>query len=242
MVSGVPHLTTALKGPLLHLEKHLLMQQTQVERWFREQWLLTPAPFYASVDLRNAGFKLAPVDTNLFPAGFNNLNADFMPLCIQAAQAAIERACPQASKVLIVAENHTRNLFYLESLEKLNINNPLHTKFTVSSELSKLNVDSVRTLLNLTEQEKLRLSYNTYLYFHQGLLNSMIQNFNQSLKAYSTAIALNPEFDLAYFNRANTRFLMIEYLNSLEEYSQVITLEGKATTHKNDKNRIYEPS
>jgi glutamate--cysteine ligase len=26
------------------------------------------AAFYASVDLRNAGFKLAPVDTNLFPA------------------------------------------------------------------------------------------------------------------------------------------------------------------------------
>jgi len=119
MVSGVPHLTTALNGPLLHLEEHLLMHQTQVERWFREQWLLTPAPFYASVDLRNAGFKLAPVDTNLFPAGFNNLNSEFMPLCLQAAQAAIERACPQASSVLIVAENHTRNLFYLESLETL---------------------------------------------------------------------------------------------------------------------------
>jgi oxygen-independent coproporphyrinogen-3 oxidase len=30
------------------------------------------------VDLRNAGFKLAPVDTNLFPAGFNNLNLDLI--------------------------------------------------------------------------------------------------------------------------------------------------------------------
>lgn len=119
MVSGVPHLTTALKGPLLRLEAHLLKHQMQVESWLREQWLATPAPFYASVDLRNAGFKLAPVDTNLFPAGFNNLNPDFMPLCIQAVQAAIERVCPRARKVLIVAENHTRNLFYLESLETL---------------------------------------------------------------------------------------------------------------------------
>jgi glutamate--cysteine ligase len=90
-----------------------------VETWLREQWLATPAPFYASVDLRNAGFKLAPVDTNLFPAGFNNLNASFIPLSIQAAQAAVERACPTAKRVLIVAENHTRNLFYLESLETL---------------------------------------------------------------------------------------------------------------------------
>ena len=119
MTTGVPHLTTALKGPLLQLESHLLEHQTQVETWLREQWLSTPSPFYASVDLRNAGFKLAPVDTNLFPAGFNNLNATFIPLAIHAAQAAVERACPTAKRVLIVAENHTRNLFYLESLETL---------------------------------------------------------------------------------------------------------------------------
>ena len=119
MTSSVPHLTTALNGPLLQLESHLLEKQTQVETRLREQWLQTSAPFYASVDLRNAGFKLAPVDTNLFPAGFNNLNPSFMPLCIQAAQTAVERACPTAKRVLIVAENHTRNLFYLESLETL---------------------------------------------------------------------------------------------------------------------------
>ncbi|GAB4290932.1 MAG: glutamate--cysteine ligase [Methylophaga sp.] len=119
MITGVPHLITALKGPLLTLEAHLLAKQTQVETWMREQWLKTPAPFYASVDLRNAGFKLAPVDTNLFPAGFNNLNPALIPLAIQAAQAAVERVCPTAKRVLIVAENHTRNLFYLESLETL---------------------------------------------------------------------------------------------------------------------------
>ena len=81
---AVPHLTTALAGPLLKLEAHLLDHQARIETWLRNQWLQTPAPFYTSVDLRNAGFKLAPVDTNLFPAGFNNLNPAFMPLCIQA--------------------------------------------------------------------------------------------------------------------------------------------------------------
>ncbi len=115
----VPHLTTALEGPLFQLEKHLLQHQTKVESWLRQQWLQTPAPFYASVDLRNAGFKLAPVDTNLFPAGFNNLNPEFMPLCVNAAQMAVERVCPSATRILIVAENHTRNLFYLDSLETL---------------------------------------------------------------------------------------------------------------------------
>ena len=82
----VPHLTTALVGPLKYLETHLLARLPEIEHWFRQQWQSTTAPFYASVDLRNAGFKLAPVDTNLFPAGFNNLNPAFLPLCVQAMQ------------------------------------------------------------------------------------------------------------------------------------------------------------
>jgi len=71
------------------------------------------------VDLRNAGFKLAPVDTNLFPAGFNNLGERFLPLCVQAMQVALERVCPRTSRVLLVPESHTRNLFYLENVAAL---------------------------------------------------------------------------------------------------------------------------
>ncbi len=116
---AVPNLTTVLTGPLREIEQHLLNQQASIENWFRNQWRKTPAPFYASVDLRNAGFKLAPVDTNLFPAGFNNLNPAFMPLCIQATQSALEQICPDANNVLIVPENHTRNTAYFESLAML---------------------------------------------------------------------------------------------------------------------------
>ncbi|NNF97704.1 MAG: glutamate--cysteine ligase, partial [Halobacteria archaeon] len=116
---AVPNLTTALSGPLHDIESHLLDNQAKIETWFRSEWLKSPAPFYASVDLRNAGFKLAPVDTNLFPAGFNNLNPALMPLCIQAVQSAIEHVCPAAAKIMIISESHTRNLFYLESVATL---------------------------------------------------------------------------------------------------------------------------
>ena len=118
-VNTVPHLTTALNGPLQHLESLFLQYQGRIETWFRNMWLNYPAPFYTSVDLRNSGFKLAPVDTNLFPAGFNNLNPAFFPLCIQAVQALVEHKCPKAAQILIIPENHTRNKFYLESLATL---------------------------------------------------------------------------------------------------------------------------
>ncbi len=115
----VPHLTTALNGPLLSLEKSMLDAMPKIEHWFRCQWLEFGSPFYASVDLRNSGFKLAPVDTNLFPGGFNNLNRDFLPLSVQAAMVAVEKVCPEAHRLLIIPENHTRNTYYLRNVVEL---------------------------------------------------------------------------------------------------------------------------
>lgn len=115
----VPHLTTALSGPLLGLEKSLLSNMPTIEHWFRSKWLEVAAPFYGSVDLRNSGFKLAPVDTNLFPGGFNNLNPEFLSLSVQAAQIAVEKVCPEAHRLMIIPENHTRNTYYLRNVVEL---------------------------------------------------------------------------------------------------------------------------
>ena len=115
----VPHLTTALTGPLENLERVILNNQTKIESWFRNTWREVRVPFYASVDIRNAGYKIAPVDTNLFPSGFNNLNPSFESLCIHAVQMAVEHIGLPVDKILIIPEKHTRNLFYMENIASL---------------------------------------------------------------------------------------------------------------------------
>ncbi len=115
----VPHLVTALNGPLLDLEKKVLAATPAIERWFRLEWQEHTPPFYCAVDLRNAGFKLAPVDTNLFPGGFNNLSPEMLPLAVQAAMAAIEKYCPDAKNLLLVPERNTNNTFYLQNVSRL---------------------------------------------------------------------------------------------------------------------------
>jgi len=114
-----PLLTTATTAPLNLLEKKILSQPQKIEDWFQRQWEQSRSPVYGSVDLRNAGFKLAPVDMNLFPAGFNNLNPDFLILSIEAARHIIKKFVPTAEKILLVPENHTRNLFYWENIKTL---------------------------------------------------------------------------------------------------------------------------
>ncbi len=114
-----PHLTTASVAPLHLLERQLLNKEKEIEEWFAAQWQLSPAPIYGSVDLRNAGFKLAPIDMNLFPAGFNNLSPEFLPLSIEAARLAITQQQPAVKNILLVPENHTRNLYYWENIKTL---------------------------------------------------------------------------------------------------------------------------
>jgi glutamate--cysteine ligase len=115
----VPHLITALTGPINELEQRILESMPAIERWFRLEWMEHTPPFYTSVDVRNAGFKLAPVDTNLFPGGFNNLTEQMLPLAVQAAMAAIEKICPEAKNLLLIPEKHTRNSFYLSNVARL---------------------------------------------------------------------------------------------------------------------------
>ncbi|MFM2185887.1 MAG: glutamate--cysteine ligase [Pseudomonadota bacterium] len=115
----VPHLITALTGPINELEQRILESMPAIERWFRLEWMEHTPPFYTSVDVRNAGFKLAPVDTNLFPGGWNNLTEDMLPLAVQAAMAAIEKICPEAKNLLLIPEKHTRNTFYLTNVQRL---------------------------------------------------------------------------------------------------------------------------
>lgn len=120
MQNNVDNLVDNLEDPLFQsVEAHILANQVQIEAWFRKCWHEKSAPFYCSVDLRNAGFKIAPVDTNLFPGGFNNLPASVFPLCVQAIQHALSQRSPTAEKILLIPENHTSNVHYFENIYRL---------------------------------------------------------------------------------------------------------------------------
>ena len=115
----LPAIAPEYAAHLKDFEQILLQNQTRIEAWFRQKWKQHRPPFYGSVDIRNAGYKMASIDMNLFPGGFNNLNPNFIPLASIAAQDAVDRACDNARSVLLVPENHTRNTFYLQNVYAL---------------------------------------------------------------------------------------------------------------------------
>ncbi|MDK4685613.1 glutamate--cysteine ligase [Kingella negevensis] len=115
----LPVISSDYQHYLQEFEQTILKNHSKIEAWFRSQWKQHQPPFYGSVDIRNAGYKIASIDMNLFPGGFNNLNPNFIPLATIAAQDAIERACETAKSVLLIPENHTRNTYYLQNVYAL---------------------------------------------------------------------------------------------------------------------------
>ncbi len=101
------------------LENLIQQKRTDVQEWLKKKQNNTQLPIFTSVDIRNAGFKVAHVDANLFPAGFNNLSDNGEKRAVQLVKEYINTHFPGAKKVLLIPENFTRNLKYLESFARL---------------------------------------------------------------------------------------------------------------------------
>lgn len=108
----MPPITTFLAAKIQKNRK-------KIDEFFLDKFTTNPAIFYNSIDLRNSGVKIAPVDTNCFPAGFNNLTSIGKNLAKKLVAEFFNQNQLQPKKILLIAENHTRNMRYFENLAVL---------------------------------------------------------------------------------------------------------------------------
>jgi len=95
------------------------LKQEEIHGWLESYEGAKELPLYSSVDIRHAGFKAAVVDTNIFPAGFNNLCEHGLKDSEGFLRTAINKRAPNCKDILIIAEEHTRNTWYLENVRIL---------------------------------------------------------------------------------------------------------------------------
>jgi len=101
-----------------YLEGLMHVRGDDVRAWFEAERNAHGAPLFSSVDLRHAGYKIAPVDTNLFPAGFNHLSPAARARAVESMRCCVAKLGSNP-KILVIPENHTRNLNYLDNLAAL---------------------------------------------------------------------------------------------------------------------------
>lgn len=101
------------------IEERIGEATPQLRRFFAAHYARTPPAVYASADVRNAGHKTVAVDTNAFPAGFNNLCPQNRENAVRALKDYFSKHHPDAQTVLLLPEDHTRNPFYLQNVHYL---------------------------------------------------------------------------------------------------------------------------
>lgn len=80
------------------------------------QWLEPRSVFSGSFDLRHSGYKIAPVDANLYPAGWHQICESSRPLAIERLRQYVAHEGWQGKSAVLLAESFTRNAPYLENL------------------------------------------------------------------------------------------------------------------------------
>jgi len=182
----------------------------KIEDFFAENFAKYPALFYNSTDLRHSGFKIAPVDTNCFPAGFNNLSEESKEEAKKIALNYLDKHFPDAKRIIILPENHTRNLRYLKNVldlaDILSVNREVIVG-SLSEEITEkitLEIDNLHKLeLHPLKKENNKISSIDGFEADLLILNNDLTNgIPEILQDLETPIT--PTINLGWHNRTKT--------------------------------------
>jgi glutamate--cysteine ligase len=217
-----------------NLSATILKHQQDIECWFRNKWHNYTPPFYGSVDLRNSGYKIAPVDMNLYPGGFNNINPEVIPLAIQAVNNAINRNCYQAKNILLIPENHSRNKAYLKNVYTL--------KFILEQSGLKVKIGSLspeiikKTEININDELKIDY-YPIHLKNNKIIVNDtnefvpdlIIINNDLSIGKPNILTNINqcllPPLNAGWYMRKKSNFFQ-KYNEIVEEFAAILNIDS----------------
>lgn len=91
----------------------------RIEKWFSDKSKGLFFPFYSSFDIRDSGKKIAPVDANIFPAGFNNICPIDQEASVDLIRAYFKCHYPDCRNLILLSEEHTQNLYYWNNVGTL---------------------------------------------------------------------------------------------------------------------------
>ena len=96
--------------------KKLLLTSKRLNIGFVKKQTMGNIPFYSSFDIRDSNFKVACVDANIFPAGFNNICEEDQKRASSLIEKYLDTFYPSAKNILLLTEEHTKNLYYWDNV------------------------------------------------------------------------------------------------------------------------------
>ena len=96
----------------------------------------------------------------------------------------------------------------------------------ISCYSSNIASDSLITIERGLAERMLKEESNWVMLFERGMMQSLIKQFTSSVNTLSAAIQLNPTNPFLYLNRSTTRAEMIDFLSSMDNTYQRISIDS----------------
>lgn len=114
-------------------------------------------------------------------------------------------------------------VYYDKMIEAYNGRSALDRKLRITNEEAALTEDQIAVHFASIDNFSARISNNPTnvdAYFGRALDFTLVQDFSEALKDYTRVIELDPDFAMAYFNRAVVRYKQLDYNMSQAANSQ----------------------
>ncbi len=212
------------------LHRRIVENCTAVQDWFRSHSRTLDFPFYSSFDVRDAGFKVAPVDANIFPAGFNNICRVDRESAVDVAKEFLDQHySPDVRKILLLTEEHTANPYYWDNvlaLQTMLTGAGREVKLAIPRPLSKPLVITSASGTALEVLSATRAGGDVNI---DGFLPDLIisnNDFSTEYEEWSAGLTtpMNPPRELGWYRRRKDRFFRI-YNELAYEFSTLLKLD-----------------
>ena len=128
---------------------------------------------------------------------------------------------------------HT-NLYY-PTLQDYNKQKKLSTVLKITNNELPLTAELVNSHFEAINEISAKLALdnqNADIYFNRSLEFAMVQDFNSAIEDLNKAIAIRPDFMLAYFCRANIRYKLVDYTKNAVDVNAKTSIDEKPKIKK----------
>ncbi len=201
----------------------------KIDSWFKSNISNEEYPFYCSFDIRESDHKMAPVDANMFPAGFNNICQDDRDAMGELLDRCMNFKDLNFKNIGIFCENHKNNLYYWDNVHALKVlfEEKGFSVFILIPELvpEQLGLESASG--HLVEFSKPVLKNSKVFVGEQELdfiliNNDLSSDYDSWIKEASTKML--PPIEMGW-NKRNKQSFFDHYNQVVEEFSDCIGID-----------------
>ncbi|MBC86338.1 MAG: glutamate--cysteine ligase [Bdellovibrionaceae bacterium] len=215
----------------IHDQVHtkILKSKSDVDDWFKEKRVGLKFPLYSSFDIRDSGCKIAPVDANLYPAGFNNICLTDQDSAVDLMKTFLTDHYEDVKTVMLFTEEHTGNPYYADNaraiktiLERAGFDAQIAWPRKFESGSLTLETASGATIdVQEAHREGAGVMVNGKAIDLVISNNDFTQKYDEFMEGLETPV--NPPYQLGWHNRRKDKFFTL-YNELVGEFSQLIGL------------------